>query len=174
MPRRTVCAILFTALFLLCLLAPSCSPAQKEPEEPVTAGFECDLDVQYRDMEVKGHLTRRTAGSLLLELTEPSTLNGLSMEWDGEKVVLKLHELSFDVDPAVLPESALGQGLLSALDAAVGQREDRTRTGEGLATSGSITQGEFTLVSDPDTGALLSLQIPAMELSAQFSNFTAG
>ena len=168
MLRRLACAILSIACLVACS---ACSPGKSETEEPVTSGFECDLDVQYQDMNVKGHLTRHTAGTLLLELTEPSTLNGLSMEWDGENIALKLHGLSFDVNPSALPESGLGKGILSALDAAIGQRENRAEVSEGIATSGSIAQGEFTLVSDPETGNLLSLEIPSMELSATFSNF---
>ena len=172
MLRRLARAALPLLLCTALLFLSACSPGGKEAQEPVTAGFECDIAVQYQEMDVKGHLTRRTAGSLVLEITEPSTLNGLSIEWDGEGITMKIHGLAFDIDPSALPESALGQGLLSALDATVGQREERTQTQEGLATSGSITQGEFTLVSDPETGSLLSLSIPAMGLTAEFSNFT--
>ncbi|HJD24087.1 MAG TPA: hypothetical protein H9694_08080 [Firmicutes bacterium] len=171
MLRRLARAALSMLLCAALLFLPACSPGEKEAQEPVTAGFECDIAVQYQEMDIQGHLTRRSAGSLLLEITEPSTLNGLSMEWDGESITMKIHGLSFGVDPSALPESALGQGLLSALDAAIGQREERAQTQEGLATSGSITQGEFILVSDPETGSLLSLNIPAMGLTAEFSNF---
>ena len=81
MLRRLSC-LLLSALTLFSLSA--CSSGKKGTEEPVTAGFECDMDVQYRDMDVKGHLTRQTAGTLRMEVTEPASLNGLSMEWNGE------------------------------------------------------------------------------------------
>lgn len=169
MLRRLSC-LLLSALTLFSLSA--CSSGKKGTEEPVTAGFECDMDVQYRDMDVKGHLTRQTAGTLRMEVTEPASLNGLSMEWNGENVQLRLHGLSFDVDPSAIPQSALGKGILGALDTALGLHEDRTVTEEGVATKGSSLDGEFTLVSDPETGSLLSLTIPSLELTAQFSNFT--
>lgn len=170
MLRRLVCVLLSASLLFI---FSSCSAGTEKAEEPITSHFECDMDVQYRDMNVKGHLTRRTAGTLLLEITEPSTLNGLSMEWNGETILLKLHGLSFDVSPSALPEAALGKGLLSALDTAIGAQENRTETAEGLATKGSAAEGEFTLVSDPETGNLRSLSIPALELTAQFTNFSA-
>ena len=99
MLRRLVCVLLSASLLFI---FSSCSAGTEKAEEPITSHFECDMDVQYRDMNVKGHLTRRTAGTLLLEITEPSTLNGLSMEWNGETILLKLHGLSFDVSPSAL------------------------------------------------------------------------
>ena len=169
---RLSLSVLTLCFLCTALVLSACSSKKNGAEEPVTAGFECDMDVQYRDMEVKGHLTRQTAGTLLLEVTEPATLNGLSMEWDGENVQLRLHGLSFDVDPSAIPQSALGKGILGALDTALGLHEDRTVTEEGVSTKGSTLDGEFTLVSDPETGNLLSLTIPSLELTAQFSNFT--
>lgn len=62
-----------------------------------------------------------SAGTLKMEFTEPATLNGMSMEWDGETSRSKLAGLSFGVDPAAVPESALGKGLLDALDAGLSQ-----------------------------------------------------
>lgn len=86
----------------------------------------------YQDMRVKGHLTRMSAGTLKMEFTEPATLNGMSMEWDGETISVKYAGLSFGVDPAAVPESALGKGLLDALDAGFrsggeGQMTDKGR-----------------------------------------------
>ena len=87
-----------------------CNP--KKPVEPVAVDFVCDSKAQYNDLTATGTLTRRTAGTLVLEFSEPETLNGLLAEWNGEKVTLKYLGLSYDVDPATLPESALGEGLI--------------------------------------------------------------
>ena len=108
-----LCLVLLMAL----LLCTACNSQNKNPEKPVTTGFACDVDMTYQDMRVKGHLTRMSAGTLKMEFTEPATLNGMSMEWDGETISVKYAGLSFGVDPAAVPESALGKGLLDALDA---------------------------------------------------------
>lgn len=83
-------------------------------ETPVTTGFECDADLTYRDMQVKGHLTRLTTGTLTLDIDEPETLKGMTMQWDGETVSVKMYGLSFGLDPAAVPETALGRSLLAA------------------------------------------------------------
>ena len=94
------------ALLMALLLCTACNSQNKNPEKPVTTGFACDVDMTYQDMRVKGHLTRMSAGTLKMEFTEPATLNGMSMEWDGETISVKYAGLSFGVDPAAVPESA--------------------------------------------------------------------
>ena len=77
------------ALLMALLLCTACNSQNKNPEKPVTTGFACDVDMTYQDMRVKGHLTRMSAGTLKMEFTEPATLNGMSMEWDGETISVK-------------------------------------------------------------------------------------
>lgn len=141
-------------------------------ETPVTTGFECDADVTYRDMQVKGHLTRLTTGTLTLDIDEPETLKGMTMQWDGETVSVKMYGLSFGLDPAAVPETALGRSLLAALDAALHPSGEGTVTENGLVTNGQAAGGTFTITSDPETGSLLSLEIPSAQLKATFTNFT--
>ena len=148
------------ALLMALLLCTACNSQNKNPEKPVTTGFACDVDMTYQDMRVKGHLTRMSAGTLKMEFTEPATLNGMSMEWDGETISVKYAGLSFGVDPAAVPESALGKGLLDALDAGFRSGGEGQMTDKGLSVTGQSVNGQFEMLSDPQTGQLLSLKIP--------------
>lgn len=142
----------------------------KNAEDPVSTGFECDVSLTYRDMDVKGHLTRLTAGTLVMDITEPKSLEGMSMKWDGQTISVSMYGISFGVDPDAIPETALGKSILDALDG-VPADGDRTVTDEGVMTKGDAAGGEFTFISDPETGNLLSLTIPSVNLTAAFSNF---
>ena len=167
MSRRLACLLLPLTL-LLCLCG--CSRmGKKAVQEPVTTNFSCDVDVQYGDMTVKGHLTRSTAGTLCLEITEPATLNGMTMDWNGTDVSIKLHGLTFRVDPETLPQGALGKGLLNALDAALGIKDGQL-TETGWSTKGEVGGNAFEIFSDPQSGKMLSVSIPSMQLKATFSN----
>lgn len=112
-----------------------------------------------------------SAGTLKMEFTEPATLNGMSMEWDGETISVKYAGLSFGVDPAAVPESALGKGLLDALDAGFRSGGEGQMTDKGLSVTGQSVNGQFEMLSDPQTGQLLSLKIPELKVAATFSNF---
>lgn len=169
MLRRPV--VLFLAL-LIGVTALSCAKTGKKAEKPVTTGFSSDVNVQYGDMTVKGHIQRSTAGTMTMDVQEPETLKGLSMVWNGESVSLKLHGLSFNVNPDTVPQSALVKSVLQTLDSAMPLKEDGELTDEGLLTTGSGPAGDFTLLSDPETGNLKQLSIPSIDLVATFSNFT--
>ncbi len=161
---RISLAALLAALFLLA----GC--AGGAPQPPTVTGFACNVTVSYQGMTIAGRLTRPAAGLLSLSLTSPETLKDMELEWDGTEVKVKLYGLSFGVDPAAFPESALGSSLLGALDAAVRAAPGLT-SGGGLTTTGQAVGGEFELISDPVNGQLIALKIPASGLEATFSGF---
>lgn len=165
---RRVFNLVFCLLIIISLAA--CSKKSKS-EQPITTGFSCGVDVSCNDMNVKGRITRSSAGTLLFEVEEPKTLNGMTMQWDGDSVSLKLFGLSFDVNPENIPQTALARSILNVLDAAVGMHGEGEETKEGLVTKGTASIGEFEILSDSKTGNLLKLRIPSAGLTASFSDF---
>lgn len=157
-----------SALCLVLLVLAGCRP--QKPTEPVATDFVCEFRAEYNDLAATGTLTRRTAGTLLLEFSEPETLNGLSAEWDGEKVTLKYLGLSYDVDPAKLPENALGEGLLTAFDTALRGEGERQEADDKVTVKGLSGNIEYTYVYNAISGAPLSLSVPAIPLTVTFEN----
>lgn len=161
---RRILVLCFTCLIILT----GCS--RKQPTEPVAVDFVCEFQAQYNDLTATGTLTRRTAGTLLLQFSKPETLAGLSAEWNGEKVTLKYGGLSYDVDPDKLPESALGEGLITAFDAALRGDGERQEADGKVTVSGLSGNAQYTYVYDASTGMPLSLSIPSLPLTVTFSN----
>ena len=146
------------------------SACRRQPTaDPLAIDFSCHFRAQYADMTAAGTLTRRTAGTLLLEFSEPETLNGLSADWDGETVTLRYKGLSFDVDPSKLPESALGEQLILAFDAAL--RSEGTHQAENgtVTITGGDASSPYTLVYDAKTGMPVSLSAPNVPLTVTFT-----
>lgn len=162
MSRRVFALCLVFSLMLV-----GCTP--QKPAEPVSVDFACEFQARYNDLTATGTLTRRTAGTLLLEFAEPETLAGLSAEWDGEKVTLKYWGLSYDMDPDTLPESALGEGLIAAFDAALRGEGERQEADGKVTVTGLSGDTAYTYVYDTETGVPLSLTVPSVPLSVTFS-----
>ena len=170
---------LFAIICSLCLLLGfTACRKEKEPEAPppTVTGFSCNAAGTYRGEGVAGTLTRTAAGLLTVTLSKPDTLSGLTMEWNGTDVNLKLMGLSFSVNPDTVPEAALGKRILQSLDAVVYGQAEGTLTEDGRQkTEGTAGEGDsaaaFTVWSDPATGSLLGLEVPAEELSLTFSEF---
>lgn len=168
-----------SVLLALCLLSVGCNHP-KTTAPPIATGFSCAAAGTYRGEEVAGTITRTAAGLLTISLTAPEELEGLSMVWDGETVTLKLLGIEWAISPDTIPEAALGERILRTLDAVVyGESEgDSILTDDGrLKTVGSASDtatadtAAFTLYSDPESGALLSLEVPSEELTLAFSEF---
>lgn len=159
------------ALWSLCILVLLSGCAVKRPSaEPVSEAFTCTVKATYRDIPVQATLSREAAGTLKLEFHEPATLNGLTARWDGENVTLTMYGLSFSVDPSTVPESALGEELLSVFDTVRrGEGERDTQNGT-LTVRGNGKNGEYTAVFDADTGHPISLSVPSLPLTAEFYN----
>lgn len=138
--------------------------------EPIGEGFTCAVKAIYRDLEVSGTLTRDGAGRLGLTFDEPSTLKGLTVQWDGENVTLSLGGMSFSVSPDAVPERALGEEIVSAFDTALRGEGKRTTENGKLIVEGNGSNGAYTLVFDAKTGEPLSLSVPALPLTVTFSD----
>ncbi len=160
---------IFALCFAFVIVLAGCN-RKKSAAEPVSVDFICDFHAQYNDLSAKGVLTRRTAGTLLLEFSEPETLAGLSAEWDGETVTLQYMGLSYDIDPDTLPESALGEGLIAAFDAALRGEGARQETDGRVTVTGLSGNAEYAYVYDAETGTPLSLSVPSLPLTVTFTN----
>lgn len=121
-------------------------------------------------MQIKGHLTRLTTGTLTLDIDEPETLKGMTMQWDGETVSVKMYGLSFGwiLPPCRKPPWREPSRRPGRRPASLGGGEV---TENGLVTNGEAAGGAFTITSDPETGSLLSLELPSAQLKATFTNF---
>lgn len=159
---------------LLCLILVGCNTATTTGERPCAVGFSCTAAGTYRGDAVAGTVERSSAGLLTLTLTQPEELNGLTMTWDGQTVTLGMLGLKWSLSPDKVPSAALGKRLLQTLDAVVYTTTDGVLTGDGRRkTTGELEGGvTYTLYSDPKTGALLSLEVPAEELQLEFDDFT--
>lgn len=157
---------LWCVLVAVVLLVAGCRPSAAEPQ---SAEFSCTVEATYRELNVKGTLTRYGAGTLALAFDEPETLNGLTVRWDGEAITLSLHGLEFTADAASVPESALGTEIVAALDAALRGEGERREAGGVLTVNGSGPNGAYTLTFDAQSGVPLALSVPSLPLTVTFS-----
>lgn len=157
-------------VFVLMLLVTGCRQLT-QTAEPVGVDFTCRIQADYKDMDVEGTLIRQTAGMLKLTFSAPESLAGMTAVWDGESVGLEMNGLSFSVDPATVPESALGEEIVAVLDAAIRGDGERTQEDDKLIIRGNGNNGAYELVCDAQTGVPLSLSVPSIPLSVTFSNF---
>ncbi|MGN0171648.1 MAG: hypothetical protein ACI39E_02555 [Acutalibacteraceae bacterium] len=152
---------------LLCLLLTSCSSGQSV--SPMVSGFQSHVGIEYEDMRLQALLERKTTGSLTLTVSEPESIAGLSMTWDGAQLILSLGGLKLAAAPHNLPASALAFSICEALDACAQQRGSLEDGAIKLENEG--TNGRYTLLYNAQSGYPELLTIPDLELTVCFSEW---
>ena len=143
-----------------------CGKRRADAAQPVTTGFTCEVSIAYRDLTLKGQLSRSQDGRLLVTLTEPPSLGGMAISWDGKEMAMELGGLRVPVNADNVPQSALVKSLLSVLTAAP---TDGEMTEEGYTVQGEVDGKGYTIVCAPDTGLIRSLSVPEDDLTVTFS-----
>lgn len=143
-----------------------CGKSRDDEVTPVTAGFTCEVSIAYRDMALKGQLSRVQDGRLLVTLSEPPSLSGMAISWDGEEMAMELGGLRVPVNAENVPQGALIKSLLTVLTAAPTAGEI---TDEGYVVQGEADGKTYAIVCAPDTGLIRSLSVPDDGLTVTFS-----
>ncbi len=167
MPRRLQAVTVVWMLCAIVLLSTGCRKQTASP--PVTTDFSCDFTARYGEMKVKGTLTRYTAGTLQLAFTYPSTLQDIVAIWNGESIKVQYHDMTFQVTPSALPESALGEAVIWVLDEITRGEGTTTESGDTVTISGSQGEVEYVYVYRAQNGEPLSLSIPSYDLEVTFN-----
>lgn len=156
---------ILTVLFCAAMLF-GCGKRRDDAATPVTAGFTCEVSIAYRDLDLKGELSRTQDGRLLVTLSEPPSLSGMAIGWDGKEMAMELGGLRVPVNAENVPQGALVKSLLTVLTAAptAGKITD-----EGYVVQGEVDGKAYTIVCAPDTGLIRSLSVPDDNLTVTFN-----
>lgn len=155
-----------TAMALILALSVSGCGGSK-PADVVTDGFTCRVAAEYREMNVEGDLRCSEDGELMLSFDLPTSLQGITLGWDGEALLMELGGMRTKVPSDKVPQSALIRCVAQVLSAPHG---GGTETEEGYVVKGSVEDVDYTLVFDPDSGMPRSLTVPAEELEVTFTD----
>lgn len=134
--------------------------------QPVSDGFTCEVAISYRELSLKGQLSRMADGRLLATFSEPSSLSGVAISWDGENMAMELGGLSVPVNADNVPQGALVKSLLTVLTA---ELTDGKTAEDGVTYTGDVDGKAYTVVCDADTGFMRSISVPEDELEVIFS-----
>lgn len=138
---------------------------------PAAIDFLCDAHILYKDIEIGANLTRTKAGVLKMDIYDPPSLEDMVITLDSGRIEVEMYGMSFNLNPDNLPVSGLAKGVLDVLDTVAKSDEPPRLTENGAVLVGKSQNGDFTLISDPDTGELVSLSVPDIPLEITFSSF---
>ena len=107
-----------------------------------------------------------------MEFTQPEAINGMYIRFGDDEIGFKYKDIETTMTVDEFYSSSVVKMSVSAINKVVSQQgitvdmDEKTLTVTGLTES-----GEFKLLMDKETGAVLNLNIPDSDFSMDFSGF---
>lgn len=163
-----VILVIFGGLFFLSGRKPQTLSPEKAAAQ-LAQPFDAHVVIRMENFTMDGDLNRTAPGKAALRVTQPETLSGMQFLLDGDTVEVQWKGLSVKLDEdSRLVRAALSQ-IIRTLDGAAAEKGIRARMeGEALLISGEQEETRFELRLDPETGSLLSLQLPELDFDCRF------
>ncbi|MBR3268904.1 MAG: hypothetical protein IKI58_09350 [Oscillospiraceae bacterium] len=159
------------------LLLTGCTAAEKETafSPHLTDSYTVQAEMTYTDGGTASlKLTRTQAEQWEAEFSEPASLSGMVLSFDGNAVSASYKGLAFTVPKSALPAKNMLVMVTEIMDAVGSQKEipckkqdDGTWTGSGDCSGGSYT------VTFSGSGEPVALEIPSQPLYIQFTEYAA-
>lgn len=166
--------ICFALIFCTALFAGCGKEQSGRTDRPpaIPAAFTADVEADTPIQNFKAQLEYRGLTDCVLRFTQPATMNGVCMIWNGQTVRMQYKGVGFDVDVSKFPQSAIGSDIINSVNAAVKAENLKIeKTGEDWSYSGSTKSGSFTIIQDGNTGFIRSISLPDNKVQILFTNF---
>ncbi len=151
---------------LFCLTLAACA-AKSTVAEPKTQGFSCKAQVSIQNSVYQADLQIPEGGVFTATLTDPASVKGTVLQWNGEDVSVSLHGLTLNLPVNSLPGGNALAGVRSVLQAL--QRGAGTTSGTTI--NGQCSAGSFTATLRAD-GFPVEIALPEYATTVTFSDFS--
>ncbi len=109
---RLLCVFFSVVMVLLC----GCAPKSTEVTPPV-ADFRADFSAEYHGMRPAGTLTYLRQGVCTMQLTAPTTLEGLHIRFQNNTVTVQRGNVTATADEPYFPADSFPRQVFAALQA---------------------------------------------------------
>ena len=164
--------VLLTSLVIFLTSCGTVGGEKTSPKEVLTEPFSCTANIVTPDIEAIGTLSHEGLGSWNIEFSEPSTLSGVQLIFDGINSETSYKGLSFSMPKDAVPINSILLCLANAIDE-ISTNEENSATSKDntLTFKGSTDCGDYILTVDENTGNLNTFQMDNLELTITFSDF---
>lgn len=132
-------------------------------------GFTAKANIHFGDIQATADINRIGDGVCNITLISPQALNGMNFQYNGSDIQISYLGMSVKMDDDSLLANAMTSAIVKAVDtAARGSGISMKKSGKTVVLKGEGDNGNFELQVDKNTGSLLKLTIPEMDLECTF------
>lgn len=166
------------ALMVIVMAAGFCVSCQKQNEtgknkatEQLNKGFECTAAVTWNNQNYVVQLSRSAPGLCVMTFMKPDELKSLGFELGEQGFKVRYDGIEASVDPSSLPQTALFNAILGAMDAGSRPADVKvTMKGDNNYVMGSTQAGKFKITLDRSFMPV-TLEFTDLKLIVKFEQF---
>lgn len=135
--------------------------------------YQTTANIEYNGTKIKVNMEKTEEGSTKVSFLEPAMLKNMTFELSEDNIEVGYLGMHFNIDPDNLSSSIIVSTIVSTFNnIASGSGITAEVDKNTLNISGTTNNANFLLTLDKESGNALTLEIPSMNLSAEFENFT--
>lgn len=162
--------------FFVCtamIILGGCRSEEKTSVPDLNKVFTAEAAITSKDFEGKAKISRLGGGMWEIEFSEPDTLSGIKLAFNGDELSASYQGLSFSVPEEILPSKPIFTKLFESIDRSA-EGELPYSEQEGILTyEGELENiGKFTISTEKETGNLMNVKIPYDNVVVEFTDYT--
>lgn len=166
--------VLVTGIFTVFTV--SKRPLSEEKQQQLTSDlsrpFQAVANIKLDGLNVVADINKTASNQLTMQVTEPQTLKGLTISYNGSDITVAYLGMQAVIDDDSLLAKTMAGIIMHSIQSATEDTGVQISEQDGILTiSGESDEGAFVLKLDKQSGAILSLRVPQMDLECEFSQF---
>ena len=142
------------------------------PDGTLDRPFTATATIRLDGATLVADLNRSAENAFTLQVQEPQALQGLAFSYDGDEILASYHGMEVAIgDDSLIARAMAGIVFRSIQEATAGSGLEISRSDGSLTIRGTGEDGEFSLQIDPERHTILELNVPALDLQCEFSDF---
>ncbi len=165
--------VIFTAIAAVILIVSITSCTEKAPKIPeLVTGFSGNANVEMGETKLQCSVSHTERGISSITVSEPEGLKGLSFKNLGGTYAISYNDLICETENSFLPDSSFAKVITNVLDKASEENGASYQKSEedNAVFSGTSKSGDFMIYADSETGMIKKIEVPKINITAQFSD----
>lgn len=147
-------------------------PGQAQTLASLKQPFDAKATIKMKDVVLEADLNRSNESALSLKVLEPKGLKDMEFSYDGKDIKIAYKGLGVKLDDNSRLVSSMMEIIINSINkASSGSGIDVKVEGENLHVSGSTESGNFSMILNKKTGAVISLSVPELDFECNLRDF---
>lgn len=164
-------AVMWSTVFLFSGCRKAEAPS-KEIQQDLSQPFTATATVRLDQMTLTADVNKTSPQKFTLKVSEPKSLEGLTFDYNGEKIGVSFKGMSVDIADDSLTAKIMAGLILKSINAASEESGVTVvQQDNGLLIQGENENGDFEILLDRENGSILKVNMPDLDLECSFSDF---